>query len=120
MDEHTFQKHILDALEELPDHFRDQLTNVEILVQDEPNAEQRQELHLRKYDSLYGLFTGVPQTTPGEDRATVPDRITLFRLPIIQSHETEEGIIQQIKNTLYHEIGHYFGIDEKRLHELNY
>src|SRR5688572_24742554 len=118
MDEVTFRKHLEDVLNDLPKEFQEKLENVEILVADEPDAEQREELHLRKYDRLFGLFTGVPQTVAGEDRATLPDRITLFRLPIIESYDTEEAIIRQIRDTLHHEIGHYFGIEEDKLRKL--
>jgi predicted Zn-dependent protease with MMP-like domain len=55
---------------------------------------------------------------PGEDRATLPDRIYLFRLPIIESCASEEAVREQVRDTLYHEIGHYFGIDEARLRRL--
>lgn len=118
MDEARFRQYVSEVLEELPDEFKQKLKNVEFIIEEEPNDLQRQELHLRKYDSLYGLYTGVPQTVPGEDRATMPDRITLFRLPIIHSHDSEEGIKQQIKNTVHHEIGHYFGIDETTLRSI--
>lgn len=118
MDEATFQAYVMEALDELPEEFKNQLHNVEFIVEDEPNPKQRMELKLRRNDSLYGLYSGVPQTVPGEDRAMMPDRITLFRLPIIHSHETEEGIRQQIRDTLYHEIGHYFGIGEEKLRKL--
>lgn len=118
MDEVTFNSYVLEALDELPEEFKQQLHNVEFLVEDEPDSDQRMQLKLRNTDSLYGLYTGVPQTIPGEERATMPDRITLFRLPIVHSHETEAGVKQQIKDTLYHEIGHYFGIDEAKLRKL--
>ena len=120
MSEETFRRHVDEAFAALPEEFQQKLTNVEIMVVDEPDDEQVRTLRLRRYDRLYGLYSGVPQTVPGEERATMPDRIYLFRLPIISSHDTEEAIIQQIRDTLYHEIGHYFGIDEKRLRQLQH
>lgn len=118
IDEATFRSFVDEAFLELPEQFKKDLKNVEILVVDEPDDDQVRTLRLRKYDRLFGLYTGVPQTVPGEDRATLPDRIFLFRLPITRSFDTEEDVRQQVKDTLYHEIGHYFGIDEVRLRKI--
>ena len=118
MDEAQFRQAVDEALAELPGEFKRQLRNVEILVEDEPSEEQRVTLNLRSHNRLFGLYTGVPQTVPGEEKAVFPDRITLFRLAIIEAYDTEEGIKEQIRETLYHEIGHFFGIDEPRLRQL--
>ena len=118
MDEMVFRHHVDKALDDLPDEFKSQLKNLEIMVVDEPNEDQVQTLRLRKYDRLFGLYTGIPQIEAGEEFAPLPDRIYLFRLPIIEAYETEEEIIQQIRDTLYHEIGHFFGIEEGRLRKL--
>jgi predicted Zn-dependent protease with MMP-like domain len=116
--EEMFREFVNEAYEELPDQFKKDLKNVEIIVQDMPDQEQTETLRLRRYDRLFGLYTGVPQTVPGEDRATLPDRVYLFRLPIIRSFDTEDEVRQQVKDTLYHEIGHYFGIEEAKLRKL--
>ncbi len=118
MDEQTFRTHVMQALDDLPEQFKKDLKNVEITIEDEPNEEQVRTLRLRKYDRLYGLYSGVPQTVPGEEHATMPDKITIFRLPILESHETEDEIVRQIRDTLYHEIGHYFGMSESRLRQI--
>lgn len=118
MDEAQFRLAVDEALAQLPKEFQSQLKNVEILIEDEPTEEQRSSVQLRSHNRLFGLYTGVPQTIPGEEKALLPDRITLFRLAIVEAYDTEEGIKEQIRETLYHEIGHFFGIDEKRLREL--
>jgi predicted Zn-dependent protease with MMP-like domain len=118
MDEMTFRAHVNEAFDSLPDEFKSQLKNVEITVEDEPSEEQRNVLKLRRHSLLYGLYSGVPQIVPGEERANLPDRITIFRIPILIANQTEEDIIQQIRDTLYHEIGHYFGLDEAKLRKL--
>jgi predicted Zn-dependent protease with MMP-like domain len=118
MDEATFRLHVNKAFDAIPLEFKKDLKNVEITIEDEPSDDQRSVLKLRRNSLLFGLFSGVPQTVPGEERATLPDRITIFRLPILAAYHTEEDIIKQIKSTLYHEIGHYFGIDEARLRKL--
>ena len=118
MDQTQFRLAVDQALEELPEEFKSQLKNVEITIEDEPTEEQRTSLNLRSHNRLFGLYTGVPQTVPGEEKAVLPDRITLFRLAIVEAYDTEEGIKEQIRETLYHEIGHFFGIDEARLRQL--
>ncbi len=85
------------------------------MVEDLPTEEQRIKLRLSKFASLYGLYEGVPQNIPGEEKAVLPDKITIFRLPILNRHETEEAVIEQIRSTLLHEIGHYFGMSEEQL-----
>lgn len=103
------------TLETLPTEFKNNLKNVEIVVEDAPSDEQRMKLRLSPYSSLYGLFEGVPQNIPGEDKAFLPDKITIFRLPILERYGSEEDVNEQIKSTLYHEIGHYFGMSEDQL-----
>lgn len=118
MDEAQFRSVVDEALAELPEEFTTQFKNVGIIIEDEPSEEQRRILRLRKHDRLLGMYSGVPQTVPGEEKAFLPDRIFLFRLPIIEASETVEEMKEQIKDTLYHEVGHYFGMSEKRLREL--
>jgi len=118
MDEAQFRLAVDEALAELPEEFKSQLKNVEITIEDEPTDEQRETLNLRSHNRLFGLYTGIPQTVPGEDKAVLPDRIVLFRRAITEAYDTPEGIKEQIKETLYHEIGHFFGLDESRLRQL--
>ena len=106
---------INQTIETLPEEFRSNLKNVEIVVEDFPTDEQKKKLKLSPFASLYGLFEGVPQNIPGEDKAFLPDKITIFRLPILERHESEEAVIEQIKSTLLHEIGHFFGMSEEEL-----
>jgi len=106
---------INQTLETLPAEFGNNLRNVEIVVEDVPTDEQKRKLKLSPFASLYGLYEGVPQNIPGEDKAYLPDKITIFRLPILERHDSEEAVIEQIKSTLLHEIGHFFGMSEDQL-----
>ena len=112
-----FQKLIDEALGELPQRSLDHLKNVAILFEDEPTPEQRQKLRLLPYQSLYGLYEGVPLAFRQGQPTTLPDRITLFKLPMLMSVPDEAGLKEQIKHTLWHEIAHYYGLNHDQIHE---
>ncbi len=109
MDRKRFEKLAEQALERLPERFRRKLTNVVIIVEDSaPPAAQRGAL-------LLGLFHGVPLTEKSTLSATPPDRIILYQKNIEAVCSTAEEIQRQIRDTLLHEVGHYFGLSEDEL-----
>ncbi len=125
---HQFD-HILDQLvAELPDHLRQLLEEVPLIVEDEPSSRLMDELHLdRSHSDLCGLHWGVPLTERSvQHSGTFPDRMMLFRGPIIRLAARQQGaadepaLHQQIRITLLHEIGHHFGLDEDDLTALGY
>ena len=119
MERGEFESIVEDVLTSLPEEFQIHLGNILIVVEDEPNDEQRRLLHLRKYVRLYGLYQGIPLTYPGRDRMVrPPDTITIFRNSILSSYDDTEGIRKQIRSTVLHEIGHYFGLEEGELRRL--
>ncbi len=94
------------------------IKNVAILYEDEPTPEQRQKLKLRGNQTLLGLYEGTPLSKrQGMDRL-LPDKITLFKLPLSSQADTEAGLKEEIKHTLWHEIAHYYGLDHGRIREL--
>ncbi len=114
-----FSALISQAMDELPVHYIEGLDNVAITYGDEPDAEQRRKLKLRGGQSLLGLYEGVPLTKRGAGyNLVLPDKITLFKIPIFQSAMNAEDFYQQIKHTLWHEIAHYYGLDHYRIHEI--
>jgi predicted Zn-dependent protease with MMP-like domain len=112
-----FQQLIDEALGELPKRSLDHLKNVAILFEDEPTEEQRVKLQLLPYQSLYGLYEGVPLAFRQGQSTTLPDRITLFKLPILASSADETALKEQIKHTLWHEIAHYYGLNHDQIHD---
>jgi predicted Zn-dependent protease with MMP-like domain len=114
-----FSKLIGQALDELPEKYISRLENVVITYADEPDKNQRIKLKLRGHQSLFGLYEGIPLTKRGANyNLVLPDKITLFKLPLFYHSQDEADFKAQIKHTLWHEIAHYFGLDHDRIHEL--
>ncbi len=105
----AFEALVVDALDTIPDELRAEMDNVAIIVDDEspPGA-------------LYGLYEGVPLTGRGHYSGARPDRITLYLATICASARTPDELAHQVRVTLLHEIGHHFGIDDRRLRELGW
>jgi predicted Zn-dependent protease with MMP-like domain len=116
-DEH-FQELIDRAFESLPRTHRDQVKNVAILFADAPTPEQRIELQLRHDQTLLGLYQGVPLSARQGRPSMLPDRITLFKLPLQMQARTEPELYEAIRHTLWHEIAHYYGLGHDKIHEL--
>ena len=106
------------ALAGIPSPFRETLAEVAIVIEDEPSLQQLRENGLRDDDSLYGLYEGVPRTEWGADWAAVPNRITLFRLPLEEDFADPDDLADEVWVTVVHELAHHLGIDDDRLHEL--
>ena len=114
-----FEKLVLEALEQLPPQFRDALENIDIQVRWRPTLAELRRGRVRHGGSLFGMYVGVPLTKRSHGYTmTLPDRIMIYQ----QTHErycrSEAEIVEQARQTLLHEIGHYLGIDEDRLREL--
>ncbi len=97
----------------------DNLDNLAIVVEDEPSPEQRMKLKLRCDQTLFGLFEGVPR--PLKSSGTVismPDKITIFKNPITHNSRDINDLKNNVRNTLWHEIGHYYGLNHEQIHKL--
>ncbi len=101
------------ALDEIPDELAARVDNVVVLVEDEPPEGEPAD--------LLGLYDGVALTEQSlQDGGRLPDRILVFRSPLLAWCETEEELVEQVRITVVHEIAHHFGIDDDRLHDLGY
>jgi len=116
-DEH-FQELIDRAFDSLPAMHRDRVQNVAILFADAPSPEQREELRLRHDQTLLGLYQGVPLSRRQGQASFLPDRITLFKLPLLMQAQTDQELYEAIRHTLWHEIAHYYGLNHDQIHEL--
>lgn len=114
MDEKDFEKVVKKGIDSVPPEFREKLENVAIVIEDTPSEEQVKKFHLGHGFTLYGLYEGVPRTV-GE--GILPAKITIFRLPIEHGAKDEEDMREIVKHTVWHEIAHYFGMNEDHVRE---
>src|SRR5688572_10844222 len=114
-----FQDVVGKALDELPEMFQDALHNVDIQVRCAPTPYERRRARLRPGAELFGIYMGIPLPRRGRGYSMVmPDVIIIYQRAHERYCRTEAEMVEQARQTLLHEIGHYMGIDEDRLHEL--
>ena len=114
-----FEKLVGEALDELPRRFRRRLRNIAVVVESEPSRQLLEEMGLWPHGTLLGLYQGVPLPRRGFTYGNVlPDRITIFQKPLEALYPSRDELKAAIKDTVKHEIGHYFGLDDDRLEEL--
>jgi len=114
-----FRRLVTEAITLIPKRFRREMKNLALVVEDEPDAALLEEMEIEPPDSLYGLYQGTP--LPERTWAfgnTLPDRITLYQRPIEEDCEDEDEIRAMIGETLIHEVGHYFGMSEEEIEEI--
>jgi predicted Zn-dependent protease with MMP-like domain len=119
MDAETFESIVVEALDSLPPEFAHYLSNVEIQIEQRPTREHRRELGLKPWQTLYGLYQGVPLTERSGGSPLMPDLITLFQEPLERDFLGREQLRAQVRRTLLHEIAHFFGISDARLRDLD-
>ncbi len=116
-----FEQLVAEALDDLPEPFASKLENVEVVVADEPSTEDLEEADVLPGGTLFGLYQGVPQ--PERDAGytfVLPDKITIFRGPILRECTTPDEVKDEVSTTVVHEIAHHFGISDERLDELGW
>jgi len=110
---------VVVALERIPKSLKKKMKNIDVVVEDRPSQTLLSEMGLRSPFELLGLYQGIPLDRRGFYYGNVlPDKITLFQLPIESICKTREEIEAKVKEVVVHEIGHYFGLNEERLREL--
>jgi predicted Zn-dependent protease with MMP-like domain len=113
-----FQTLINQALEELPGEHVKNIQNVAILYEDQPTPEQREKLKLHNDQTLLGLYEGTPLSQRQGLTRLLPDKITLFKLPLQRQSNSPAELKEAIRHTLWHEIAHYYGLDHNKIHQL--
>ncbi len=125
MDQKEFEGIAVEEWALIPQHFKERIDNVALLIEDEPSAELLAEEGLEEGHTLLGIYRGIPLTQRGEGYGvgeTLPDTITIFRHPIEDEslaldQSPSDAIRTIIRETLWHEVGHYFGHGEEHLRE---
>jgi predicted Zn-dependent protease with MMP-like domain len=119
IDREEFENLVVQALDELPAWVHEMMDNVEVTVADAPSVAQLRRQGLRPGQLLLGLYEGVPRTRRTTHYGLVlPDKITLFRLPILTVCRTPDQVGVRVRSVVVHELAHHFGIDDDRLREL--
>lgn len=114
-----FEDAVVLALKELPRVLKEKMDNVDVAIEDQAPQDVLSEMGLRSPYELLGLYQGVPFDHRGFSYGNVlPDKITLFQYPIQAICRTKEEVIRKAKEVVIHEVGHYFGLDDERLREL--
>jgi predicted Zn-dependent protease with MMP-like domain len=114
-----FEEIVVSALKGLPKYFKKKMINVDVVVESQASLDLLSEMGLQSPLELLGLYQGVPLDRRGFYYGNVlPDKITLFQTPIESICKTKEEIEEKVREVVIHEIGHYFGLSEERLREL--
>ena len=119
MRKEDFEKLVEQVLKEMPKEIFEKMENVAIVIEKRPSLNQLRKGGIRAGNLLLGLYQGVPKTRWGRGFGNVlPDKITIFQVSIERLARTEDRVLGILKNTIFHEIAHHFGFDEKGIREL--
>jgi predicted Zn-dependent protease with MMP-like domain len=119
MTKERFSSLVEDALREIPRRFRAAMANVAVVVEDEPSRQLLREMEVEPGDTLFGLYQGtpLPERSWGYGN-TLPDRISIYQMPIEDACADEDEIRDCVAETVIHEFGHYFGMSEEEIEEI--
>lgn len=118
-----FEKLVNEGFNAVSKTHMEKLENVAIVIDDEPSQHQRDKLKLRGDQSLFGLYEGVPLTQKPTNAifmptVGMPDKITIFKLPLLAHSRDMADLKEKVRNTVWHEIAHYFGLNHSQIHKL--
>jgi predicted Zn-dependent protease with MMP-like domain len=120
MRRHEFEKLVLEALARIPAEFQEHLQNLDIVVKWRPSPAERREAGSGYDDVLFGLYLGIPLSERGAYyNMALPDKIVIYQESHEQLFSSREEMVEEVRKTVLHELGHYLGIDEERLEELD-
>ncbi len=109
-----FEALLTRALDTLPPAFAELIDNVAVVVEEEPSPEEMRLVGLDPdEDDLLGLYHGVPLDERGSGYSALPDRVVIYRLPILWICDTEAEVVREVRDTLVHELGHHFGLADE-------
>jgi len=120
MEREAFEELVAAGLMQLPERFLKQIRNVAIVISDRPTSGQRQRGRIDPQSLLLGLYEGVPKTSRFGQTPLLPDKITIFQDHIEAVAGRPEDIPGIVANTVWHEVGHYFGLTEAQIHRADH
>jgi predicted Zn-dependent protease with MMP-like domain len=115
-----FEDQVDLALDSLPDEIADLMDNIEVIVESRPSRRDLQRMRLPRGETLLGLYVGISLDRRGEHYANaMPDRVIIYQKTIEEAYPPDQ-VLEGIRTTVLHEVGHHFGLTDERLRELGY
>ena len=111
----AFEKLVAEAIDGLPERFAELLENVAVVVEEEPDPAVLQEMGMEEDEELMGLYLGVPLTERDSQYQSLPDRVAIYRGPVLRCCGSRREIVREVRDTVVHELGHYFGLDDDEM-----
>jgi predicted Zn-dependent protease with MMP-like domain len=119
LSEEQFEDYLTEAIDAIPAPYDKHIQNVAFLIEDNPTPEQRVRLNLYPNETLFGLYEGIPLPARNGTLKLLPDKITIFKNPLMAVSHNEHQLRENIGHTVWHEVAHYYGLDHRRIHELD-
>ncbi len=115
--EQGFEELVAKALDSLPEEFAEMLDNVAVVVEEVPSVEELAEVGMapEEADELFGLYQGVALPERDSFYSALPDRIVIYRRPILLACTSRRQVVREVRDTVIHELGHYFGMEEEQM-----
>ena len=120
MELEKFEKLVNEGIKVIPEKFLEKLNNVAIIVENEPSAYQLKKVKIGRGSVLFGLYEGIPKNKRLKYGQVLPDKITIFKKAIEDYAGSESEVKEIVKNTVWHEIAHHFGMNEKMVRDAEY
>lgn len=117
--EDEFDKYLGEAIDSIPAPYDKHLDNVAFIIEDFPSPQQRVQLNLYPNETLFGLYEGVPLPARNGALKLLPDKISIFKGPLMAVSRDKADLRNKIGHTVWHEVAHYYGLNHKRIHELD-
>jgi predicted Zn-dependent protease with MMP-like domain len=114
-----FEQLVAEAVARTPEPYRQKINNIAFIVEDEPTADQRQKMALQTHETLFGLYEGVPLPSRGGGVKLLPDKITIFKKPLLAASFNSDDLRRKVGHTVWHEVAHYFGLDHAMIDQLD-
>ena len=111
----AFEKLVGEALDGLPRQFAEVLENVAVVVEEEPDPRVLAEMGMDSEEELLGLYLGVPITERDTQYQALPDRVAIYRGPVLRCCGSRREVVREVRDTVIHELGHYFGLDDDEM-----
>ena len=113
--EEEFETLVERAMEQLPTEFARLLDNIVVVVEDQPDSELLREMGMAEDEDLLGLYFGVPLAERESSYSALPDQVVLYRRPLVRVSRNRRQLIREVRDTLVHELGHYFGLSDEEM-----